>query len=143
MFDKVLKVVALERLSSRYIAAAIVRRKNGSPIAFVSAYFKPAVGIAPLLRELHSLIEDLSLNTVIGVDTNAHSGKWSYTSSNGSAMAKGRLVIELIEDFDLNEPQSRNGRTDGTPALLAGGRNKTKMPYGAGLLHDTVPWRTR
>lgn len=75
IFDRELEVVALEMLSSRYMAAAIVRRKDGSPIAFVSAYFKPAVGLTPLLRELHSLIRQLRVETVIGVDTNAHSVK--------------------------------------------------------------------
>lgn len=101
IFDSELEVVALERLSSRYIAAAIVRRMGGSPIVFVSAYFKPAVGVTPLLRELHSLLGLLNLETIIGIDTNAHSSKWHHVTNNGGAMAKGRPIAELIDDLGL------------------------------------------
>lgn len=101
IFDRELEVVALEKLSSRYMAAAIVRRKGESPTAFISAYFKPAVGLTPLLRELHSLVGQLGGEIVIGVDTNAHSVRWHHESRNGTAMAKGRQIGELIEDLEL------------------------------------------
>lgn len=90
IYNSNLEVTALERLSSRYTAVAVIRRKGGRPVAFISAYFKPATGLAPLLAELRHVMGLLTMETIIGVDTNAHSQAWHHVSTTWSAMAKGR-----------------------------------------------------
>jgi len=92
-----LRTIEMTQFNSEYIVAAKVRGQNDRhAITVVSAYFKYNMPTSCFVEKLRVILES-EKHVMIGADVNAHSKLWHCPSRND----RGRLVEEMIEDYDL------------------------------------------
>lgn len=117
MFNSELDVLRIDALSEKNFAVISVKQKNRKIKSFVSAYFKFNIPTTECIIKLNNILAAIKTDTIIGVDTNAHSNLWYSQGTNNTARAKGTKVEEMINEGLLivhNQPNQPNtySRTD-------------------------------
>jgi len=89
VFNQDLEVLRIDALSEKNFAVITVKQKNRKVKIFISAYFKFNLPTTECITKLKNKLAVLKTETVIGVDTNAHSNLWHSQGNNHTARATG------------------------------------------------------
>jgi hypothetical protein len=98
LFNLDIEVLRIDFLSETNFTVVSVKQKNQKSINFVSAYFKFSIPILNKITKLRNILASLRTDTVIGMDSNAHSDLWFSPGYNNTGRAKGRKIVDMIRD---------------------------------------------
>lgn len=136
VLDPHLEVLAVRKYTDRFFAVAIIGKGGGTPITFVSAYFKYSVGADFFTDRLGEILEGLDDRVVIETDMNAHSDLW-YSRSG-----KVRFLDKLVQG--IREVERRiEGDLEGATETLVDGIKvamKDSMPKMGKVVRMKPPW---
>lgn len=136
-----IEVLAIREISDGYFSVATVRKKGGKEITLVSAYFKYSVPIGYFIDRLGSILGKVGEEVLVGADVNAHSDLWHSRRGNNNGQARGTMLVNLVEEFELTV-HNREGQPDTFDRQGIGSSNiDVTFSRGEGLVEAIYGWK--